>query len=114
MSLKIVSILFPYTDNPSQKKQRPALLLTKPRGKHNQVVLAYITSKTRDDISVDTDIILDENEKHFKNTNLSKRSIIKLHNLTTVNKDDIIGEVGEIPESVTKEVRSKLKVLFGL
>ncbi|MDQ3098876.1 MAG: type II toxin-antitoxin system PemK/MazF family toxin [bacterium] len=108
----IINVDFPFIDSPSKSKLRPALIISKARGKHSIVVIAYVTSKKN--VLLDTDVIIDSQDKSFKQTGLKRTSYIRLHRISTVQLDKIKGEIGILPEKYSKEVKEKIRVLFEL
>lgn len=108
----IVLAPFPFTDL-SSSKVRPALCLSESVGSHNQIVLAFISSKVGKD-PVETDIILDSESGWFPTSGLKVKSVLKLHKLVTTEQDYIRLKLGRLPESVMEEVDEKLMMLFSL
>lgn len=74
---KIVLIPFPF-DDLNSIKVRPAICLTEPKGNYKHVVVAFITSKTPDDLS-ESDFLINKKAANFSRTGLSVTSIIRLH-----------------------------------
>ena len=109
---KIVLVPFPF-DDLSSSKVRPAVCLTEPTGTHRHVVLAFITSKTPDDLLV-SDIILSDQHPDFSTIGLRISSTLRLHRLLTVTTSLIQRELGKLTNSLQKEVDEKLRTLFGL
>ncbi len=85
---KIVLVPFPF-DDLSEEKVRPAVCLTEPVGSHRHVVLAFITSRTPNDL-LETDVVLDSNHPDFKATGLRVSSTLRLHRLMTVTTARLI------------------------
>jgi PemK-like, MazF-like toxin of type II toxin-antitoxin system len=110
--LKILSVDFPFLDEPDQAKTRPGVALTKPLSKYNIIIVAYITSHL-DDV-LPTDIVLHLNEEGYRNTGLTKSSCIKLHKLASVVMGRVHGELGMLPEEYEIKVKEKLRQLFVL
>ncbi len=110
--LRIVSVNFPYIDQPRRKKIRPALCLTTPQGKYNIIVVAYITTKLDENLS--TDILLDSKETAFARTGLKHTSFIRIHKLYSIGTDEITGEVGVLTTKLEREVKRKLRNLFDI
>lgn len=103
---KIVLVPFPF-DDLSAEKVRPAVCLTDPTGQHRHVILAFITSNTNQEF-LETDVMLDSNDKNFNVTGLRVSSALRLHRLMTVTTSLIRRELGELsvhqyqkPQSVT-------------
>jgi mRNA interferase MazF len=109
--LKIVIADFPYIDDLSEYRRRPALCLTKPIGKYQIVVVAFITTNTRENLP--TDIVLDSKDAAFPTTSLHTTSCIKLNKLISVPLAKLQGEIGMLPLKWETEVKDKLKLLFG-
>ena len=107
---KIVLVAFPFDDF-SEEKIRPVLCLTDFIGPHKHILVAFITSKVKDE-DLDTDILVDKNDKGFKETGLSVSSKIQLHRIMTVSSSAIKRELGYVDEDVKAKVASKLKSLF--
>jgi mRNA-degrading endonuclease toxin of MazEF toxin-antitoxin module len=108
---KIAKVDFPFADK-DKVKSRPCLIITKPTGKYKIVVIAYMTSS---DLEMEkSDIILDETEKGFLETGLTKKTIIKLHRLEHISVEYLSGEVGFLSEQKSLEVKVKLRDLFEM
>ena len=108
---QIVKLNFPFADNLGKSKPRPALVITPSFGTHNQLVVAYITSNLED--MLETDVLINVNEKDFHLTGLRSTSLIKLHRLITVTPSQL-GIVGVLPNKRTTEVKEKLLKVFQL
>ena len=61
---------------------------------------------------LDTDILIDKNDKGFKETGLSVSSKIQLHRIITISSSAIKRELGNIDQDMQAKVSSKLKSLF--
>ena len=109
---KIVLVPFPF-DDLSAKKVRPAVCLTDPIGQYHHVILAFITSNTNQEF-LETDVMLDSNDKNFNVTGLRVSSALRLHRLMTVTTSMICRELGELSPEMKKQVVEKLRKLFGL
>ena len=107
---KIVLVSFPFDDF-SEEKIRPVLCLTEYIGPHKHILVAFITSKVKEEV-LDTDILIDKNDKGFKETGLSVSSKIQLHRIITISSSAIKRELGNIDQDMQAKVSSKLKSLF--
>ena len=107
---KIVLVSFPF-DDLSEEKIRPVLCLTEFIGPHKHILVAFITSKVKEEI-LDTDILINKDDKGFKDTGLSVSSKIQLHRIMTISSSAIKRELGYVDEDVKAKVSSKLKSLF--
>ena len=108
---KIVLVPFPFDDF-SITKVRPALCLTNPTGKFDHIVIAFISSRIPNEI-LETDIIIDKNDKSFKTTGLTVSSVIRIHKIVTIPTELIKRELGQLSENLQQEVDKKLKKLFN-
>lgn len=108
---QIVKVNFPFADNFGKGKPRPALVVSTSFGKHNQLIVAYITSNLDDQL--ETDVLIDTNEEDFHVTGLRSASLIRLHRLITVTPSRL-GVVGTLSNSRISEVKEKLMKVFQL
>jgi len=106
-----VKVTFPFADNIDKGKPRPALVISPSFGKHNQIIVAYITSNVKDKLT--TDVVIDVKEKNFHLTGLRSPSVIKLHRLITVTPERL-GLIGNLPKKYVHEVKEKLLKIFQL
>ncbi len=112
---QIVKFTFPFADNFDKGKPRPALVISPSFGKHNQLVVAYITSNLEEQL--ETDVLIDTKEKDFNLTGLRSTSLIKLHRLVTITPSQIgvgPGVIGDLPNLYIREVKKKLLKVFQL
>lgn len=112
MKFKIVLINFPFDDF-TQTKLRPALCLTDFISKHQQIVLAPITSNLNNATEI-TDLIIEITNTGFEKTGLKVSSVIKIHRLLTTSDKIIQKTIGDLPESFHQEVYEKIKLLFNI
>ena len=108
---QIVKFTFPFADNLDKGKPRPALVVSPSFGKHNQLIVAYITTDLEDPLETDILIDLKETDSHL--TGLASTSIIKLHRLITVTPSQL-GVIGTLPDKRIPEVKEKLLKVFQL
>lgn len=109
---QIVKFLFPFADNFEKSKPRPSLIISPSFGKHNQVILAYIT-KNKEEL-LPTDIEIHSSQSYFVNTGLKSDCVIKLHRLVTVEPSQIGDVIGQLPEELISTVQKKLLKVFQL
>lgn len=107
---KIVLVSFPFDDF-SEEKIRPVLCLTEFIGPHKHILVAFITSKVKEEI-LDTDILINKDNKDFKSTGLSVSSKIQLHRIITISSSAIKRELGNIDKDIQVKVAKKLKSIF--
>lgn len=112
MKYKILLAPFPFGDLKT-RKYRPELCLTEPQRKHQELILAYISSNTIGN-KMPSDLIISEKEKDFETTGLKISSVVKLNKLLTLPKNMIAGQLGSLSSTQVKSVKNKLTKLFGL
>ena len=83
-------------DNFKKTKIRPVLCLTNPIGKHDHVIVSFITSNTEEVLS--SEIIIHEESLSFIPSGLKKSSKICLHKLITIPIDSSKRELGSLSE----------------
>ena len=108
MKHSIVLVPFPFDDF-TGIKVRPAVCLTNKIGKHDHVVIAFITSRVSKDKST-TDIEVESSDE----TGLKVKSLIRLHRLVTIPAQLIQRKLGQLPKTKEKELKGKLVHLFGI
>lgn len=111
MKYKIVTIEFPYAEK-ATTKIRPVLCLTEPTARHQDCIVAAITSHITNPTS--TDILLDSSTPYFPQTGLKKSSLIRLDKLVTVHASRMITELGELPERCIPAVHRNLRRVFEI
>ncbi|MEA2054771.1 MAG: type II toxin-antitoxin system PemK/MazF family toxin [Candidatus Thermoplasmatota archaeon] len=109
MKGKFVLIPFPFTDL-AIAKLRPALVIHEEK---KDVIVAFISSRIPSEISI-TDVVITAEHHAFKRTGLKVDSVIKLDKVATVLKDLIVGELGEVDETLRKEINEKLRKIFTI
>jgi mRNA interferase MazF len=109
MKGKIVLLPFPFTDLRSTKR-RPALVLLE---RSNDVVVAFISSITPKPLEPHH-VFIDKNHKSFPITGLKVSSTIYLDKIATIDKNLIIGELGQISKDLKLEITTKMKNLYTL
>ena len=106
---KIVLVDFPFLENPSVAKKRPAITLSKAFGKHNLVVVAFISTNIKE--VLDIDILL---QNSYFEMGLLQPSIIKMNKLASIPLQNIYEQIGEVPDSIFCDIQKKLKQIFNL
>ena len=109
MKGKIVLIPFPFTDLTSTKL-RPALVLIEGEA---DCVVAFISSKVPAQPSP-TEVLISEDQGEFASTGLKRTSVVRLDKVATVSKRLMLGEIGEIGETLRREVNRRLREAYQL
>ncbi len=107
---KIVLVPFPFDDG-VQAKVRPAICLTESIGKHEHIVLGYISSQIPDEIEM-TDLIIDSSSDGFRASGLLVSSVIRIHRMMTFPSKSIRREIGELPIHFHQELQKRIQQLF--
>lgn len=107
----IILVPFPF-DDLSASKIRPALCLTSEIGKHNHIVIAFISSKIPEDI-VESEFIIKKNSEPWEGTGLAVDSVIRLHKIVTIPKSLIKRKLGKINNDAEEKVAKKISELFS-
>ena len=94
---------FPYDDF-TEAKPRPSLCLSELWGQNFQVVGAYITSQTVRDFQP-TDFEIDPASALWKQTGLSKISLVRLHKLASFDASTIRRRMGVWPANEWREMK---------
>lgn len=108
----IVLTPFPFTDL-SAIKRRPAVIVSSSEKTGDDVVVAFISSKTTEPIK-ETDYVLNTNHPDFMGTGLKKNSVFKMDKLITIEKRIIVGEIGRVSNVILRELDKRLRLTFGL
>lgn len=100
----VILLSFPFTDLKG-KKIRPALILFV---SDLDVIVAFITTQFK--WQTPNDILLEPD----KFNGLKKTSLLRLSKITTIDKDLILGKLGELNVTDIKLINSNLLKLFNL
>jgi hypothetical protein len=109
---ELVSLFFPFENDADKGKPRLGFVISPPFGKHQQVIVAHVT--TRLDEILETDIIVDPSKGYFMSTGLKQKSLIKLHRLGTFQPEALKEGQGLLPDELISELQNKFKRVFTL
>ena len=109
---QLVSVAFPFANDANKVKPRPGFVISPAFGKHNQVIVAYVT--THIDEILETDILLDSSKKYFAATGLKQTSLLKLHRLATFQPEVLKKGEGLLPDAIVAQLKQKLVKIFQL
>lgn len=109
---ELVSVSFPFASDANKGKPRPGFVISPPFGKHQQVIVAYVTTQL--DEILETDIVLDPSYDYFPTTGLLQKSLIKLHRLGTFQPVALKEGQGSIPQELIPQLKKKLQKIFKL
>jgi mRNA interferase MazF len=103
---QIVLFRFPHTDL-DEGKLRPALLLGKLPGAHDDWLICMISSQTKHYIP-DFDEIVIETNADFTESGLKVSSVIRTGRLAVVSSDILLGAIGQISPERLNRIKSLL------
>ena len=102
----IVLIRFPRTDL-TTGKLRPALIVAIASGRHSDLLLALITSRTHQAVP-QFDEIIDPSDSDYKTTGLKARSVVRLARLTSVEASIVSARLGQVSAKRLQQIRNRL------
>ena len=102
----IVLIRFPQTDL-KEGKLRPALVVAVAPGRHNDLLLALITSRTYQAVPK-FDEIIDSSDSDYATTGLKVRSVVRLARLASVEPSAINARLGDVSSKRLQQIRKRL------
>ena len=109
---ELISVKFPFADKENKGKPRPGFVISPVFGRHQQVIIAYVTAKLDDQL--ETDMLLDPSESYFPTTGLLQKSLIKLHRLGTFQPAFLKEGQGFLPNKLIPQLKKKLMKVFQL
>jgi mRNA interferase MazF len=102
----IILIRFPQTDL-KEGKLRPALVVAAAPGRHTDLLLALISSRTYQAIPK-FDEIIDSSDPDFAATGLKVRSVVRLARLASVESSVINARLGKISAKRLQQIKTRL------
>jgi len=106
----IVLIPFPFT-NLTSSKLRPALIVSKTNQQSEDIIVAFITSRTGGKKNTET-FLLKTTTKGFDKTGLKTDSLFRFDKIATLHKKLILGELGSLSPSLIKEMKKSFCSAF--
>lgn len=103
---EVVVIKYPFSDL-SQTKLRPALLLGKLPGEHDDWLVCMISSRVRQQID-GFDEVIEEDDADFGSSGLKTASVIRIGRLLVVEGKLLPGALGTVSTERLQRVRSRL------
>ncbi len=97
---------FPFLDT-NKDKIRPVVVISKPQGQHNIVVVVPISSKDKRE---PVDIAL----HNWRETGLVKPSVARVHRLTTLLQSDLTSQLGILAPDDRQNLQRALKELLNI
>jgi mRNA interferase MazF len=102
----VVLLHFPQTDLVTGKL-RPALVLATAPGRHSDLLLAMISSRTYQAIP-QFDEVIDPSDADYSETGLKTRSVIRVARLASVDVSTIDARLGNISQERLQRIRVRL------
>lgn len=102
----IVLIRFPHTDLQAGKL-RPALVVAIAPGRHEDVLLALISSRRQQAVP-GFDNVIEDTDPDFPETNLKVSSVVRLARLATVEATLVDARLGRIGPERLERIRERL------
>ncbi|MEW5938884.1 MAG: type II toxin-antitoxin system PemK/MazF family toxin [Chloroflexota bacterium] len=102
----VVLVRFPQTDL-QVGKLRPALALAIAPGRHADVLLVMITSRSYQAIP-NFDEVIETSDKDFPETGLKSRSVLRLSRLVSVETSIVNARLGEISAERLRVVKQRV------
>ncbi|MBE2198172.1 MAG: type II toxin-antitoxin system PemK/MazF family toxin [Anaerolinea sp.] len=102
----IVLIRFPQTDLKAGKL-RPALVVAVAPGRHTDLLLALITSRTYQAVPK-FDEIIDPSDSDYSTTGLKAQSVVRLARLASAEPSVISARLGNVSSKRLRQIRKRL------
>ena len=103
---QVVLFKFPYTDQ-TEGKLRPALVIRKVTGLHEDWLICMISSQLSQGID-GFDEFLSEKDGDFRQSGLKQASVVRIGRLAVVQKAILLGAIGEINPERLGRIKQKL------
>jgi len=103
---QVVLIRFPDADQ-SAGKLRPALVIRRLPGRHDDWLTCLISSNLRQHVS-GFDELIEDRDDDFKSSGLKVASVIRIARLATVEQRLFVGSMGRISEERLKSIKIRL------
>jgi mRNA interferase MazF len=103
---QIVLFKFPLADK-SDAKLRPALVLKKLPGHHNDWLICMISSQLSQRVA-DFDEVVDQEATDWERSGLKITSVVRIARLAVVHESILVGAIGEVAPSRLGRIMQKL------
>jgi mRNA interferase MazF len=103
---QVVLFRFPQT-NQTTGKLRPALVIRKVPGPHDDWLICMISSQLSHAVA-DFDEIISENDDDFVSSGLKQTSLIRIARLAVVDQNILLGAIGEIGVTRLERIKKNL------
>ncbi|MBI5902854.1 MAG: type II toxin-antitoxin system PemK/MazF family toxin [Deltaproteobacteria bacterium] len=103
---QITLFKFPQTDQ-TLGKLRPALVLRKIPGPYDDWLICMVSSQLSQELP-EFDVVVYANDPDFEQSGLKTSSVIRVFRLAVVNKDTLLGSIGNISGERLNLIKSRL------
>jgi mRNA interferase MazF len=103
---QVVLFRFPHTSQ-AAGKLRPALIIRKVPGPHEDWLICMISSQLSQQVE-DLDDVISESDNDFISSGLKADSLIRICRLAVVDKSILAGAIGAIDQVRLNRIRSRL------
>jgi len=103
---QVVLFRFPQTDQ-TLGKLRPALVLRKLPGPHDDWLICMISTQLSQQIA-DFDEIINEKDIDFEQSGLKTSSVIRISRLAVVNRNILLGSIGTVANKRLEAIKNRL------
>ena len=103
---QVVLFRFPQT-NQTTGKLRPALVIRKIPGPHDDWLICMISSQLSQEVA-DFDEIISEKDDDFISSGLKQASLLRIARLAVVEKNILLGAIGEISATRLNKIKTRL------
>lgn len=103
---QVVLFRFPQTDQTSCKL-RPALILRKLPGPHEDWLICMISSQLSQQIP-SFDEVLNQDDRDFERSGLKTSSVVRVGRLAVVERGTLLGAIGEIDSQRLIRIKNRL------
>ena len=103
---QVVLFRFPQT-NQTTGKLRPALVIRKVPGPHDDWLICMISSRLSQEVA-DFDETISENDNDFVSSGLKQASLIRIARLAVIEKNILLGAIGEVSDARLTRIKNKL------
>lgn len=103
---QVVLFTFPYTDL-LPGKLRPALIIRRVPGKHEDWLICMISSQLQQAVN-GFDVIMQDGDPDFAASGLKLTSVLRLGRLAVVERDIFAGAIGRINQERLENIKQRL------
>lgn len=107
----LILVPFPFTDLTGEKV-RPALVISN-KEIGNDITLCFVSSVVPKKI-LDSEVLIKEGGKNFKNSGLKVNSLIKVTKIATLERNVVLGKLGNLDNESLLKVKIIIGKYFGI